>query len=746
MNTSIQTVLDTLAVEDGAQRYDKDFNYKRSHHMITQAEWPLFKQAFPIVSGSIDSISTETRRGPTQSWQEVLVKVGPDNVAYIALQTCFQTALAQDSETNTAVMIGRMIYAQVGQRPEVKQLVTLGLQILGCVLEADLFVIVDNEIKESRTIAFTENAVKQMHELKEWQRYMHPIYRPMVTKPRSVVEGSYIDPKLASTVQMVKTMNKEQRALIGAAAKGNAKFVQACDAIQSVPLKINQWIVPIIEKAYLCGLAIGSVPTHRLPEGNTPAARKLRSQLRSQQAGFLTDLQEAKEFSKYDEVYLPATMDFRGRVYAKPHLNHQRADYVKAMWVFTEGKPMTYEGVDALKIHIANTGDFPGDGTSRQKMSKAPFADRLKWVDDNFLRIIETVEDPWSDLWWTEADSPFCFMAACKEYVNWFLEPEGYICHLPVAIDGSCSGLQHYSAMLRDEHGAESVNLVPTEQPEDVYKEVANIVNELVLNEKEDPIAQQWLDHKIDRKVTKRATMTLCYGSKQYGWREQLMEDFMNQYAKDVAVGKRESHPFSEPGKASGYMAKKLDKALRMTVKAAVEGMDWLQETSSLLAKENKPLVWTTPVGFPVVNGYYQPIIKDIDIKVRGRRMRNKLLLGYTDKLKVTKQRSTIAPNFVHSFDACHLMMVALQAKKEGIDSFLLIHDSFGCLPSDMPRFSEIVREQFVELYKNHDPFQAIHENALIALSEKGKEKLTEPPAKGNLNIEDVTHSHYAFA
>ena len=379
-------------------------------------------------------------------------------------------------------------------------------------------------------------------------------------------------------------------------------------------------------------------------------------------------------------------------------------------------------------------------------MSKAPFADRIKWVNNNFPKIYDTVMDPWEDLWWTKADSPFCFLVACRELVGFVEEGAGYVCHLPVAIDGSCSGLQHYSAMLRDLKGAKSVNLVPTDSPEDVYKEVASIVNELVMGDKDDPMAQEWLAHKIDRKVTKRATMTLCYGSKQYGWKEQLMEDFMDVYKKEVSLGSRENHPFTDPGKASAYMAKKLDIALRMTVEAAVEGMDWLQETAAVLAKENKPLVWTTPVGFPVVNGYYEPILKKINIQIRGRRMRNTLLLGYTENLKRTKQRSTIAPNFVHSYDACHLMMVALQAKKEGINSFLLIHDSFGCLPSDMERFAEIVREQFVVLYENHDPFMAIHENALIALSDKGRKNLTEPPAKGTLKIDEIQRSKYAFA
>jgi DNA-directed RNA polymerase, mitochondrial len=740
MHNSVQTVLDTLALEDGAKRYDKDFNYKRSHQMITSAEWPLFRKAFPVVSEAVSKAEALKMSGmKRQFWQDVLAEVGSDNVAYIGLQSVFYHAIERNPETEAATAIGRLVYAQLKQKPEYKDEVVLGLQVLECVMEADLFQSIEPEGQSYRNIEFTDEAVKQMHDLQEWQRYMHPIYRPMVAKPRSVAEGSYLDERLASTVQMVKTMNKEQKAMIAGAVKAGAKFVEACDTIQSVPLTINEWILPVIEKAYHCGLAIGSVPTSRLPEGKTPDDRRLRSQLKSQQAGFLTDLNEAKHYTQYEEVFLPATMDFRGRVYAKPHLNHQRADYVKAMWLFAEGKPLTYRGLDELKIHIANTGDF-------QKMSKAPFADRIKWVDDNFPRIYETIQDPWSDLWWTEADSPFCFMAACHAYCEWFENPETYVCHLPIAIDGSCSGLQHYSAMLRDAQGAKSVNLVPTEQPEDVYKEVANIVNELVIADRDDPLAQEWLKHRIDRKVTKRATMTLCYGSKQYGWREQLIEDFMNQYKKEIAVGKREVHPFTEPGKAAGYMAKKLDKALRMTVKAAVEGMDWLQETASLLAKDNKPITWTTPVGFPVVNGYYEPILKRIDIRVRGRRFQNQLLLGYTDKLKATKQRSTIAPNFVHSFDACHLMMVALAAKKEGINSFLLIHDSFGCLPSDMERFSEIVREQFVNLYQNHDPFMAVHHTAHVALSEKTREKLTLPPAKGSLNIEDVINSKYAFA
>lgn len=42
--------------------------------------------------------------------------------------------------------------------------------------------------------------------------------------------------------------------------------------------------------------------------------------------------------------------------------------------------------------------------------------------------------------------------------------------------DGSCNGLQHYAALGRDLEGGKSVNLVPSDQPQDVYKGVAEAV------------------------------------------------------------------------------------------------------------------------------------------------------------------------------------------------------------------------------------------------------------------------------
>ena len=37
--------------------------------------------------------------------------------------------------------------------------------------------------------------------------------------------------------------------------------------------------------------------------------------------------------------------------------------------------------------------------------------------------------------------------------------PYEYISHIPVHVDGSCNGMQHYAALGKDSKGAEQVNL-----------------------------------------------------------------------------------------------------------------------------------------------------------------------------------------------------------------------------------------------------------------------------------------------
>ena len=54
--------------------------------------------------------------------------------------------------------------------------------------------------------------------------------------------------------------------------------------------------------------------------------------------------------------------------------------------------------------------------------------------------------------------------------------PEEYICHQHVHVDGSCNGMQHYAALGRDDRGARQVNLADSERPGDVYTAILKLV------------------------------------------------------------------------------------------------------------------------------------------------------------------------------------------------------------------------------------------------------------------------------
>jgi DNA-directed RNA polymerase len=85
-------------------------------------------------------------------------------------------------------------------------------------------------------------------------------------------------------------------------------------------------------------------------------------------------------------------------------------------------------------------------------------------------------------------------------------------------------------------------------------------------------------------------------------------------------------------------------------------------------------------------------------------------------------------------------------AKLEGITQFALVHDSFGSLPSHAARFQGIIREQFVEMYEQHDVLAEVLQRAFDDLDEVNRERLPDMVDRGTLNIKEVLNAKYAFA
>jgi DNA-directed RNA polymerase len=352
----------------------------------------------------------------------------------------------------------------------------------------------------------------------------------------------------------------------------------------------------------------------------------------------------------------------------------------------------------------------------------------VHWADENMGMIHSVAETPLSILkdWrtpdgkWKGPDKPVLFLAACFELVKALAEGPTYVSRLPISFDGSCSGLQHLSAMMKDRATAELVNLTDTALPRDLYQNVADSVRRRVENDvdgEDAPLRQMWLEYGIDRKVVKRNVMTYSYGSNIAGMADQLDEDLMDRLSP--------GNVFGDKGRAaSWYLAKHTYAAIKATVPLPAEAMRCLKKVARALAKDNKPVRWITPAGFPFVNQYSKPETKRLKLWLhdQGTRVKRqhiiKTAVGELPEIDEHDAAKGVAPNFVHACDAAHLMMTVNAAVAECIKSIATAHDSFGCLPFRAERFRHIIREQFVRLYQEHDVLQEVLDEARKDLKE----------------------------
>ena len=172
-----------------------------------------------------------------------------------------------------------------------------------------------------------------------------------------------------------------------------------------------------------------------------------------------------------------------------------------------------------------------------------------------------------------------------------------YVCHLPISLDGTNSGTQHYSLALRNHHDAQMVNLVPSDECQDVYQIVADAVTERLKTE-DTPEAKAWLDWGISRKTVKRNTMTFGYNSVQRGMGDQIIEDLMHPLQKQVNYNEISNHPFGDE-KSQAHHARYLAAinydVISNTLESVKDGMVFLQSYADALAREGKSVRWRSP-------------------------------------------------------------------------------------------------------------------------------------------------------
>lgn len=636
----------------------------------------------------------------------------------------------------------------------------------------------DQSVKYVRA---TQETIDWIEKKNDVAQFLRPVYEPMVVPPRdwtNPFDGGYI----SSNIKPLKLVKTKNRAYLDELSHVEMPIVyEAVNSLQRSPWRINQRVLEVMTELWESGSTLADIPPREgvdMPpkpldiDTNDESKKEYRIaaakahiqniSIAGKRIAFSISLGIAKRYAKYEAIYFPYQLDFRGRIYAVPHLNPQGSDSQKALLRFSKGKRLGEEGWKWLAIHGSNVAGN----------DKVSLEDRVNWVLDHEDEILAIAQDPFNNRGWCktvgdiEIDSPWQFLAFCFDWAGYCEQGEDFESTIPVAMDGSCSGLQHFSAMLRDEIGGAAVNLVPSEIPSDVYQKVANKVMEMVkddlitgtddelkhtesgeayVKEGTRTLAKQWLEFGITRKTCKRAVMTTPYGSKEYGFRNQLLEDIITP-ARLASQKSGTVFPFTKDGYgAAQYMAKKIWNAVNETLVKAAEAMKWLQSAASIAASEQLPVRWTTPVGFPVLQAYSDVEARRVKTAINGRLV---YLTMYRDKDKLDKRKMSqaVSPNFVHACDGAHMMLTVVRASQEGIKNFAMIHDSFGTTAGDAENMFYIVRNSFVEMYDTVDVMKDFRSEIASQLSDKNLARLEELPSSGNLDINGVVESRYCFA
>lgn len=602
------------------------------------------------------------------------------------------------------------------------------------------------------------NAVKELMELNQDSQETEYLY-PLNTMP-SNWEGPYNSRGMA----IIKKADIE--ALNAFKETEKVKLLLDClNKLQSVGWRIN----PDILKTY----------QYFFHKETTPSPFKVHSEPdEEKRQSFLIEAQSIENLAlkNIDNVFYHCyNFDFRGRIYVNTaFLHEQSSDNAKGLLLFDKGVPLGEHGLFYLKVHLSNC--FGND--------KVSLKERAEFVDKHLELFISYAEKPTLNQGWIETESPFCFLAACNELrkiKEWILEGnlvEEYICHLPIYIDGSNNGVQHLVALSKDEKIASLVNLVPQDQPGDVYMYIANYVwkaldvlanklsnfekqkfNEvfeeakklqLAYNNAPDKseqkviaynVVQEWRNNnrvireklfplywlnisnpKDQRKVVKRNVMTLGYGGTSYGMGQQIIEDTkdMSEYLRD------KEHLWG------AMLGDLVFRTCYEKLPGPAKMLTLFQTIAERCNEKEMFLQWKTPVtNFPVIQGYRKPTVTRTKLLYGNDELKVQLQVWEETTIDKDSQKTGAAPNIVHSFDAAHLSMVLHSAPYD----ITVVHDSFGTLPGNMHDLFHRVRDKFVEFYDSNpleNLLNQLDSNDLI-------------PDTGTLDISEIKKSDYAF-
>jgi len=666
-------------------------------------------------------------------------------------------------------------------------------------------------------VAPTEEFRKWLGKAMDRYELNSPHYRPTVMPPKhcdGIRDGGYWTPYVRSPRLVRFKAHQETQKEYAADEYDAIDMPIVYDAIhllQETSWRVNKRVLDVALKAWALDEGIGKLPPIEdlpLPD-KTPemiedlaAAKEARRAKREHKRNPVVDaqvldwkkraspiyranakrwsrmrsatvtIQAAQKYAEYERFYFPHMLDFRGRMYPIPNfLQPQGNDLARGLLTFADSLPITEDngGAGWLAIQLASMWGH----------DKVSYDERIKWVEENEVMFRLIAEDPMVNMEWAKADKPWQALAACFEWVDFLNSGWGFMSSLPVMVDGTCNGIQHLSAIMRDEVAGRYVNLVPSDRPQDIYKLVAvgnagwdngapdgveglqRILEAIEMDGgAESWKATYWLnlcDRDLPRSLTKRQVMVLPYGGSRDAF-YKYTRAWLDEVDKVPPDGGSQTYR-DRRNELITFMVKHMWAVVSRVVEKGLAVMSWLQKCAKAVADSNQPIYWQVPSGYVVRHFYGQTLDKRVELKLSGERVQV-TVQERTAKLSAKEQLQGIAPNFIHSLDGAALMLCLKRCREAGIEDFSSVHDAYGTHAANMNALAQFLREAFVEVHE-HDVLgefrsacQRILVDVLVAeqgmdpltASEKADEMLPEPLEKGNLDLAMVLESDYFFA
>lgn len=531
-----------------------------------------------------------------------------------------------------------------------------------------------------------------------------PELTPCVVPPKDWVtpfKGGYHSKELQKRVPMIKMRDKE---LMRSMTRAQMPMVyRALNGLQRTPFMINTEILDIMQEVWKRNLGFATPLKYAKPKPVNPLesmsdyefikelrGKQLKKALtKKQYAKFEEWKSETKEwhdedrkrkahvlrlegtlkiaetYSTYPSIYFVHTLDSRCRFYAKgTGLHPQGHDREKGLLRLARKKKLGANGHYWFKIHGANVWGWDKEHVNARvsNVESQEFQDMCRGIADN----------PIKNLGWLDADKPWQFMSWCFEYVDYldFIaegnKQEEFETFIAAALDGSCSGIQHYSAMLRDEVGGSAVNLIDSELPQDIYGRVAEVVLNKVDTKAEGwegVFAQEWINIGIGRNLCKTPVMTLPYGSTMITCLDAVKDYLKSQqekYDKECKAKGEKPKPITRikgemRHKLVDYISKRIWTSIGEVVIKAREGSECIRSIAKEMAERGLPIVLESYTGFMMKQEIYKTAYKSINTTLMGRIT---FKVSYdTNEMDVRAMQDGLPPNLIHLQDATHLVI-----------------------------------------------------------------------------------------